>query len=132
MVLHALQNAWGGEIFVLKLKPHRILDVAEAIGPNCIKQIVGIRPGEKIHEEMIARADAFNSYDLGKYYVILPQKTAFDLNAYISTHDARKVPENFQYNSGENSDQKAVDSLRKLIKEHIDPDFSAELLQASA
>ena len=68
MVMHALEHAWGGELLVPKIPSYRIMDVAEAIGPECEKPIVGIRPGEKIHEEMITSSDSFNSYDLGKYY----------------------------------------------------------------
>src|SRR5690554_2651812 len=72
MVLHALDTAWGGEIFVPKIPSYKIMDVAEAIGPECEKKINGIRPGEKIHEEMITTSDSFYTYDLGKYYAILP------------------------------------------------------------
>ena len=65
MVIHALKNAWGGELFVPKIPSYRIMDLANAIGPNCEKPIVGIRPGEKIHEEMITPSDSYNTYDLG-------------------------------------------------------------------
>ena len=70
MVLHAIDKAWGGEVFVPKIPSYKITDVAEAIGPNCKQEIVGIRPGEKLHEEMITPSDSFFTYDLGKYYVI--------------------------------------------------------------
>ncbi|MBI96860.1 UDP-N-acetylglucosamine 4,6-dehydratase (inverting), partial [bacterium] len=70
-VFWALKNAIGGEIIVPKIPSYRIIDVAEAIGPNCKKNIVGIRPGEKIHEEMITTSDSFDTYDLGTYYSIL-------------------------------------------------------------
>ena len=72
MVMWTLQNAQGGEIYVPKIPSYRIVDVAEAIGPNCKKEIIGIRPGEKLHEEMITTADSFTTYDLGEYYAILP------------------------------------------------------------
>ena len=68
MVMHALEHAWGGELFVPKIPSYKIMDVAEAIGPKCSKPIVGIRPGEKVHEEMITSSDSFYTYDLGKYY----------------------------------------------------------------
>ena len=62
----------GGEIFVPKLKSYRIIDVAEAIGPNCKRKFIGIRPGEKIHEKMISQADSQSTISLGDYYAILP------------------------------------------------------------
>ncbi|MGI8581153.1 MAG: UDP-N-acetylglucosamine 4,6-dehydratase (inverting), partial [Chitinophagaceae bacterium] len=83
MVLHALQNAWGGELFVPKIPSYRITDVAEAIGPDCKQTVVGIRPGEKIHEEMITTSDSFSTYDMGKYYVILPQLPVWKLTDFI-------------------------------------------------
>lgn len=125
MVLHALENAWGGELFVPKIPSYRLIDVAEAIGPECEKPIVGIRPGEKIHEEMITASDSYNTYDLGKYYVILPSTISnWKLEDYIQTFQAQKVPPGFSYNSGENSTWVGVDELRSLIKEHIDDSFS--------
>ena len=124
MVLHALEHAWGGELYVPKIPSYKIMDVAEAIGPDCEKKIVGIRPGEKVHEEMITSSDSFTTYDLGKYYVILPQKPAWDLAKFIDHFQAKKVPEGFNYNSGENNEWVNVEELRRLIKEHIDADFS--------
>lgn len=124
MVMYALEHAWGGELFVPKIPSYRIMDVAEAIGPECEKPIVGIRPGEKIHEEMITESDSFNTYDLGKYYAILPQVTRFKLEDFIEQNNAKPVKQGFRYNSGENTDWETVESLRKLIKEHVDPHFS--------
>ncbi len=123
MVMHALEHAWGGELFVPKIPSYRILDVAEAIGPECEKPIVGIRPGEKVHEEMITASDSFNTYDLDKYYAILPQIPRFNLDEYIKTHNAKLVEPGFQYNSGENTEWESIESLRSLIKEHVDPTF---------
>jgi UDP-N-acetylglucosamine 4,6-dehydratase len=124
LVLHALENAWGGEIFVPKIPSYRILDVAEAIGPECEKRIVGIRPGEKIHEEMITSSDSYYSYDLGKYYAILPSNHKWNLSDYINTFNAKKVPQGFSYNSLENNDWETVEDLRVLIKNHVDSTFS--------
>ncbi|QRY60578.1 UDP-N-acetylglucosamine 4,6-dehydratase (inverting) [Sphingobacterium siyangense] len=124
MVMHALFTAWGGEIFVPKISSYKIMDVAEAIGPECEHKVVGIRPGEKIHEEMITPSDSFNTYDLGKYYVILPAVTNWSLSNFISTFNAEKVELGFKYNSGENTDWETVDSLRSLIVEHVDPSFT--------
>lgn len=123
MVMHALETAWGGEIFVPKIPSYRILDVAEAIGPECKKPIIGIRPGEKIHEEMITSSDSFFTYDLGKYYTILPQTPNWKLDEFISHFNATKVAEGFSYSSDKNSDWETVESLRALIKEHVDPTF---------
>ena len=124
MVLHALDSACGGELFVPKIPSYKILDVAEAIGPECEHKICGIRPGEKIHEEMITSSDSFTTYDLGKYYVILPQVTTWDMKAYIEKFNAKLVPQGFNYTSGDNTEWETVDSLRTLIKEHLYPDFS--------
>ena len=125
MVMHALQTAWGGEIFVPKIPSYRIMDVAEAIGPNCEKKVIGIRPGEKIHEEMISSSDSFFTYDLGKYYVIIPQSTIWNLNEFVLKFNAIKVKEGFSYNSLDNEQMENVESLRELIREHIDPNFKA-------
>jgi UDP-N-acetylglucosamine 4,6-dehydratase len=116
MVIHSLKTAWGGEIFVPKIPSYRILDVAEAIGPECKKEIVGIRPGEKIHEEMITDSDSFFTYDLGKYYSILPVTHKWDLNEFISHFNAKKVADGFKYSSGENVDFLTVEELRILIQ----------------
>jgi len=84
MVMHALEHAWGGELFVPKIPSYKILDVANAIGPDCDKPVVGIRPGEKVHEEMITASDSFYTYDLGKYFTILPPTHKWSLEDYIS------------------------------------------------
>lgn len=123
MVMHALEHAWGGEIFVPKIPSYRITDVAEAIGPECSKPVVGIRPGEKIHEEMITDSDSFYTWDLGKYYTILPSVPRWDLDEFVAHFKASKVDYGFKYNSGENEEWETIDSMRKLIKLHVDPDF---------
>jgi UDP-N-acetylglucosamine 4,6-dehydratase/5-epimerase len=123
MVLHALETAWGGELFVPKIPSYRITEVAEAIGPDCRHEVIGIRPGEKVHEEMITASDSFTTYDLGKYYVILPQSSNWELDEYIEQFKAVKVPEGFSYNSGTNAEWLSVNQLRSLIKEHVDGNF---------
>ena len=123
MVMHALEHAWGGEIFIPKIPSYRITDVAEAICPDCEKNVVGIRPGEKVHEEMITSSDSFYTYDLGKYYVILPTVPGWKIEDFVNQLGAVKVPQGFSYNSGDNSDWETVESLRKLIKEHVDSTF---------
>ena len=119
MVLHALEHAWGGEIFVPKIPSYKITDVAEAIGPECEQKVIGIRPGEKIHEEMITSSDSFTTYDLGKYYVILPQTPFWDLSEFIKKHNAKEVEEGFNYNSGENEYFLSVSDLKELINKNI-------------
>ena len=126
MVLHALDAAWGGELFVPKIPSYKILDVAQAIAPNCEHRVVGIRPGEKVHEEMITSSDSFTTYDLGKYYVILPQVTNWNLEDYKNTFNAKLVPQGFSYTSGENQEWETVESMREQIKEHLYPDFEAK------
>lgn len=123
MVMHALEHAWGGEIFVPKIPSYSIMDIAKAIGPECEHKVIGIRPGEKIHEEMITSSDSFFTYDLGKYYVILPSDTKWDLNAFIEKFNAVKVQQGFNYNSAENLEWETVEGLRELIKTHVDPTF---------
>lgn len=123
MVLHALETAWGGELFVPKIPSYKITDVAKAVAPNCEHKISGIRPGEKIHEEMITSSDSFTTYDLGKYYVILPQRPVFNLEEYIKNFNAKLVKQGFHYTSENNTEWETIDSLRKLIIEHVDPAF---------
>ena len=124
MVMHALEHAWGGEIFVPKIPSYKITDVANAIAPGCKHEIVGIRPGEKVHEEMITPSDSFYTYDLGKYYIILPATHKWSLNDFKHKFTAKKVEEGFAYNSGNNQEWETVETLRALIKEHVDPSFS--------
>ena len=123
MVMHALEHAWGGEIFVPKIPSYRITDVAEAIGPECEKPVTGIRPGEKIHEEMITASDSFYTYDLGKYFVIIPATHKWLLEDFINEFKAIKVAYGFSYNSGDNKEWETITSLRNLIKEHVDASF---------
>jgi len=123
MVLHALETAWGGELFVPKIPSYKVTDVAEAIAPDCKKEVIGIRPGEKIHEEMITSSDSYTTYDLGTYYAILPQVARWDLNDFIKQFNAVKVKEGFQYNSGQNTEWLSVEEIRTLVKQHVDPAF---------
>ncbi len=124
MVLHALGSAWGGEIFVPKIPSYKITDVATAIAPEIEHKEIGIRPGEKIHEEMITTSDSFYTYDLGKYYAILPSVTNWSIEDFIETFKAKKVEIGFKYNSGENELWETVDGLREKIKVHVDSNFT--------
>jgi len=124
MVLWTLENATGGELFVPKIPSYRITDVAEAIGPECEKPVVGIRPGEKIHEEMITASDSYNTVDLGHYYAILPMAGDYSKRSYMEENGCHAVEPGFAYNSGANKDFLSVDQLRGLIRQHIDPAFA--------
>jgi UDP-N-acetylglucosamine 4,6-dehydratase (inverting) len=125
MVLWALEHARGGEIFVPKIPSYRIGDVAEAIGPECEKPIVGIRPGEKIHEEMITASDSFNTVDLGRYFAILPTGGDLTLEGYSRETGGTPVRPGFSYNSGSNDHFLTVDELRELIRQHVAPNLAA-------
>ena len=125
MVMYAIENHIGGEIFVPKIPSYTITDIAEAIAPECETRDVGIRPGEKLHEEMITDSDSLNTIDLGKYYAILPSVSfTYTEEEYLKHHSAVKVPFGFKYNSGTNTEWETVESLRSLIVEHVDPNFS--------
>lgn len=119
MILFALENAWGGELFVPKIPSYNIKDVAKAIGPECKIKIVGIRPGEKIHEEMITFSDSYYTYDLGKYYTILPSTHKWLLEEYIQFFKAQKVKNGFSYNSENNEEWLSVSELENLIGKYI-------------
>lgn len=123
LVLLALEKAWGGELFVPKIPSYKILDVAKAVAPNAQLDFVGVRPGEKIHEEMITQTDSFCTYDCGNYYVILPTVPSWDLSSWVKENKAQKVPEGFQYSSGTNQEWLSPEALRVLIKKHMDPEF---------
>ncbi|MAW08527.1 MAG: UDP-N-acetylglucosamine 4,6-dehydratase (inverting) [Halobacteriovoraceae bacterium] len=115
MVLHALENAEGGEIFVPKIPSYKITNLATAVCDKCEQKIIGVRSGEKIHEEMITSSDSYNTYDLGKYFVILPQIPVFNIESFIRDKKAKKVKPGFSYNSGQNEYFLTVDELRILI-----------------
>ena len=123
MVLWSLEHALGGELFVPKIPSYRITDVAEAIGPGCEKPVVGIRPGEKIHEEMITASDSFSTVDLGDYYAILPSDGSVQQAYQQAGRPAQSVPQGFAYNSGSNPDFLSVEQIRDLIREHVDAAF---------
>ncbi len=123
LVMYALEHAWGGEIFIPKIPSYRIMELAEAVAPNAKKQVVGIRPGEKIHEEMITASDSFFTYEVGTNYVILPSITQWNLNDYIVSNNAKLVQPGFTYNSGTNPEWLTVQQIRDLIIEHLEPNF---------
>jgi UDP-N-acetylglucosamine 4,6-dehydratase (inverting) len=119
MVLWSLEHAWGGEILVPKIPSYRITDVARAIGPECVHSVIGVRPGEKLHEEMITASDSFNTVDMGKYYAILPAGAKYSKQEYCEKAKANPVKHGFCYNSGSNESFLTVDELRDLIHTHV-------------
>lgn len=124
LVMYTIEHHLGGEIFVPKIPSYKILDVVKAIAPSCKIKINGIRPGEKLNEEMITETDALNTIDIGSYYAILPSVSfSHKKEDYIKHHNAVDVPKGFRYNSGTNTQWETVESLRKAIIEHVDPDF---------
>lgn len=124
MVMYAIGHHLGGEIFVPKIPSYKIMDIAQAIAPSCKTEIVGIRPGEKLHEEMITSTDSLHTLDLGKYYVIMPSVTIAHSHAeFMAHHNAKLVAEGFQYNSGTNEQWESVESLRQKIKLYVDQNF---------
>jgi UDP-N-acetylglucosamine 4,6-dehydratase (inverting) len=125
MVMWAIQHALGGEIFVPKIPSYRITDLARAIGPECRHLVVGVRPGEKIHEEMITSSDSFNTVDLGRYFAILPSSDEKLRSQYLAQRGVTAVRPGFSYDSGSNTDFLSVDQLRELICRHVDAGFQA-------
>jgi UDP-N-acetylglucosamine 4,6-dehydratase (inverting) len=127
MVMYSLEHCLGGEIVVPKIPSYRIMDVAEAIDPACEKKIVGIRPGEKLHEEMVNSCDSWNTIENDRYYVIVPMLHHRDhtetIQLYARHHQASQVEAHFDYTSDKNDDWLTVEQLRKLIRAHVDPDF---------
>ena len=115
-VFWALKNAIGGEIFVPKIPSYKILDLAKAISTKSKIKIIGIRPGEKINEELITKSESSNSLDLGKYYVILPTIGKLSINQYSKRKNGKKLPKNFTYNSGTNKKFLKISELKKLLK----------------
>ncbi len=124
LVLYAMTHMWGGEILVPKIPSYKILDVAEAVAPGCKHEIVGIRPGEKLHEEMITETDALNSLEFKNHFVILPSVRLWDVDRYMETFEGQRCRSGFRYSSGTNTDWLSVEDLRRLIRLHLDRNFA--------
>ncbi len=128
LVFWAFENSFGGEIFIPKIPSYKILDVAKAIGPNCEIEKIGLRIGEKLHEDLITSNDSSFTYDLDKYYVILPNTSESNQMKYLNFYkekgiSANKVDSGFSYSSGLNKNFLSVEEIRKLINENVDPQF---------
>jgi FlaA1/EpsC-like NDP-sugar epimerase len=127
LVMWALKNHLGGELFIPKIPSYKITDVATAIAPNMKQVEVGIRPGEKLHEEMITATDSLSTIDLGKYYAILPS-IVFDERThedYLKHHNATFVPQGFYYASNNNEQWDTVETLREKFRQVI-PGFEVK------
>ena len=124
LVMYALEHMWGGELYVPKIPSYRITDVADAVCPSCRREIVGIRPGEKLHEEMITETDSLSTIELADKYVILPAAPTWDVDEFIAAFGGKMCDPGFRYSSGENDQWLSVGQLRQLIREHVDPTFA--------
>tara|TARA_Y100001935_G_C17263096_1_gene487576 strand:- start:153 stop:1133 length:981 start_codon:yes stop_codon:yes gene_type:complete len=116
-VLFCLTHSIGGEIFVPKLQSYNILDLAKAISPNSKYKTIGIREGEKLHEEMITKSDSLNTLENKKFYIILPNNV--DIAKFKKKFKANKVSKMFSYNSLENKQRLNISQIRKLISKNI-------------
>jgi len=124
LVMYAIKHHIGGEIFVPKIPSYRIIDIARAIAPEMPIKEIGIRPGEKLHEEMITVTDAENTLDIGNYYAILPTISyGYMKEEYIAHHGAMFMPTGFHYSSDNNIKWETVESIREKIRKFIDPNF---------
>jgi UDP-N-acetylglucosamine 4,6-dehydratase len=122
-VLKCLDKMWGGELFVPKIPSYRIIDVAQAVMPNSEYKIIGIRPGEKLHEEMITQTDSMNCIEFKDYYVILPSMNLWDVEKFrleSSSFNGAFCQNEFSYNSGTNNDFLSVEQIKNLIKLNIE------------
>lgn len=119
MVLWALNRQWGGEIFVPKIPSYRIMDIANVIGPDCKYELVGLRPGEKVHEELITTSDSINTVDLGKYYAILPTTAEYTVQQYAAGNQGIEVPDGFSYDSGKNPEILSREQITNLLSPYL-------------
>ncbi len=121
-VLQSLDVMWGGELFIPKIPSYRIIDVAKAIAPDAKYDFVGIRPGEKLHEEMVTETDSLNTIEFKEYFVILPSTEIWDVDKFINESNDKpgeKCKFEFAYNSGTNSDFLSIANIRDLIKNNL-------------
>ncbi|HEX8547924.1 MAG TPA: UDP-N-acetylglucosamine 4,6-dehydratase (inverting) [Cytophagaceae bacterium] len=128
MIFHALTHCWGGEIYVRKSPSFKIVDLAEAIGEGLEWKIVGLRPGEKIHEEMINESDSANTFEFGKYFVVLPATTsAWNVTEWIKHFEAKPVPIGYKYESYNNKEWLTVEELKKRIQLYENEKLNANI-----
>jgi len=123
LVMRALEHSLGGELFVKKIPSYRITDLAMAVGPECEQKVVGIRAGEKLHEEMITKVDSLNTIETKDHFIITPQipgRVPSEVESqYTEFHQATPVAEGFSYASDTNPEWLTVNELRHLIADHM-------------
>ena len=119
LVLYAVKNSLGREIFVPKIPSYRITDLAKSISDKCKIEVIGIRAGEKVHEEMITFNDSFNTIENSKYYIILPSLNELQKKKYLKYYKAKKINKPFSYNSETNSKFLSIKELKNLIQKNI-------------
>ena len=118
MVLKVIKSAEGGEIYVPKLRSFRIIDLAKAINPKNKIRILGIRAGEKIHEQMISSSDSYSTVELDNFYAILPQGNLDLIKKYKKKNKSRMVRPGFEYSSDQNGPFLSLNELKKLVRGH--------------
>ncbi len=116
-VLRSIERMQGGELFVPKIPSIRVVDLARAVGPDCRLEVVGIRPGEKLHEVMIPEDDARLAVELEDHYVVQPAFPWWDAGAYRSRNGGRPCPEGFRYASDTNTWWLGADELARMVRE---------------
>ena len=112
----AMQNSNGGEILIPKIPSYKLINLIQAVGLKNKPKIIGLRKGEKVHEEMITEADSYTTYDIGKYFLILPDNEKSTLNRFKKKLKVfKKIPNNFSYNSRDNDQFLSINELKKMI-----------------
>ena len=112
----AMQNSNGGEILIPKIPSYKLVNLIEAVGLKNKPKIIGLRKGEKVHEEMITEADSYTTYDIGKYFLILPDNEKSTLKRFKKNLKVfKKIPNNYSYNSRDNDQFLSTNELKKMI-----------------
>ena len=120
LVLLAIKDGKGGEIFVPKLSSYRLVDLARAIAPKAKLRFKGIRPGEKIHEEMISFSESLNTVEYKNHYVMLPSFRDYSIDTYIKRNSGKKIKKQFSYTSDTNQNFLTINQLKKIIYQDLD------------
>lgn len=116
LILFTIEQGWGGEVIVPVAPSYRILDVAAAVAPDAEHRIVGIRPGEKLHEAMIGDYESERTVRNGKYYVVCPENDSWGIQQYCKNKTVEPVSKGFCYDSGSNMEWISVDEIKNLLR----------------